>query len=166
VGPRHGRLRAHPGGVGRRSAGERPRYNTAIDFEVTYTYPEDITVVATHKGENGVRFEGDQGWIFVSRGKIEASEERLLKDPLGSEGLRLYESNDHHANFVDCVRSRKQTICPAEVGHRSVTVCHLGNISLRLGGRRLDWDPARERFTSDNEANEMLIRPYRKPWKI
>jgi hypothetical protein len=152
------------------SVGEIPAvadgYNTATNFEVTYTYPNDITLVATHKGENGVRFEGEDGWIFVSRGRIEASDERLLKDPLPSDAVRLYASNSHIGNFVECVRSRKPTICPAEVGHRSVTVCHLGNISLRLGGRKLEWDPKAERFKGDEEANRMLDRPMRKPWKI
>jgi predicted dehydrogenase len=152
------------------SAGELPAsargYNTALDFVVTYTYPEDVTLVATHKGENGVRFEGEQGWIFVSRGRIEASDERLLKDPLPSNAVRLYVSNDHIGNFVDCVRSRKAPICPADVGHRSVTVCHIGNVSLRLGGRRLEWDPKEERFVRDDEANLMLARPHRSPWKI
>ena len=141
-------------------------YNCVTDFEVTYTYPGDIKVVATHKGENGVRFEGEDGWIFVSRSKIEASDERLLKDPLSSSAVRLYESNNHHADFIDCVRKRKDPICTAEIGHRSATVCHMGNISLRLGGRRLEWDPKEEEFRNDDEANEMLGRPYRKPWKI
>ena len=95
-----------------------------------------------------------------------ASDARLLKDPLPSDAIRLYVSNDHHANFIDCVRSRKATICPAEVGHRSVSVCHIGNISLRLGGRKLAWDPATERFTGDEDANRMLDRPKRGPWKI
>lgn len=141
-------------------------YNVVTGFDVTYTYPGDITVVATHKGENGVRFEGDSGWIFVSRSKIEASDEAILKDPLSSGATRLYVSNNHAANFIDCVRNRKEAICPAEVGHRSASVCHLGNISLRLGGRRLDWDPKEEKFRNDDEANRMLGRPYRKPWKL
>jgi hypothetical protein len=141
-------------------------YNTAIDFVVTYTYPNDITLVATHEGENGVRFEGENGWIFVSRGTIEASDPKLLSDPLPSSATKLYVSNNHAGNFVECVRSRKPTICPAEVGHRSVTVCHLGNISLRLGGRRLEWDPVKEQFKGDDEANRMLNRPMRAPWKL
>jgi predicted dehydrogenase len=141
-------------------------YNTAIDFQVTYTYPNDITLVCTHQGENGVQFEGENGWIFVSRGRIGASDPRLLADPLPSDAVRLYVSNDHHGNFLDCVRSRKATICPAEVGHRSVSVCHIGNISLRLGGRKLHWDPAAERFKNDEDANRMLDRPKRAPWKL
>jgi predicted dehydrogenase len=141
-------------------------YNTALDFEVTYTYPGDIVVVAMSKDENGVRFEGDRGWIFVSRGKIEASDPAMLNDPLSAGAVRLYESNDHQQNFVDCVRSRKDPICTAEIGHRSASVCHLGSISLRLGGRSLEWDAEKEQFSSDDEANRMLSRPYRKPWKL
>jgi predicted dehydrogenase len=141
-------------------------YNTALDFEVTYSYPGDITLVCTSKGENGVRFDGDGGWIFVSREKIEASDPKLLSEPLPEGAIRLYVSNNHMGNFVDCVRSRKETICPVEVGHRSVTLCHLGNISLRLGGRQLAWDPKEERFQGDEEANRMLSRPQRKPWTI
>jgi predicted dehydrogenase len=152
------------------STGELPAaprgYNTALDFEVSYTYPGDITLVATHRGENGVRFEGESGWIFVSRGRIEASDAKLLEEPLPSEATRLYASDNHVGNFIDCVRSRKEPICTAEVGHRSVSVCHLGNISLRLGGRKLLWDPASERFKGDNEANLMLNRPMRAPWKL
>ncbi len=141
-------------------------YNTPLDFTVTYTYANDVKVVAMHEGENGVRFEGTNGWIFVSRGRIDASDEKILTDPLPAGATRLYESNDHQQNFVDCIRSRKAPICTAEIGHRSVTVCHLGNLSLRMGGRRLEWDPVKERFTNDEEANLMTSRPYRKPWKL
>jgi hypothetical protein len=133
---------------------------------VTYTYPGEVTVVATHRGENGVRFEGETGWIFVSRGRIEASDPKLLEEPLPSNATRLYASDDHYGNFLDCVRSRQDPICTAEIGHRSVTVCHLGNLSLRLGGRRLEWDPAAERFRGDAEAQAMANRPMRAPWKL
>jgi predicted dehydrogenase len=152
------------------SVGELPAmargFNCAVSFEVTYTYPQDITVVATHRGENGVRFEGEGGWIFVSRGRIEASDPRLLEEPLPSSATRLYVSENHARNFIECVRSRQDPICTAEVGHRSVSVCHLGNISLRLGGRRLEWDPAAEKFRGDAEAQAMVNRPMRAPWKL
>lgn len=136
-------------------------YNTYPAFRVTYQYPGDVTMICTNEGENGVKFEGTEGWIFVSRGRIEASNPAMLKADL-SKGTRLYASNDHGQNFLDCMRSRKPTICTAEIGHRSATVCHLANISLRLGGRPLLWDARKERFTNSEEANLLLARPNRK----
>jgi predicted dehydrogenase len=141
-------------------------YDVFQDFDVTYTYPENITVLCTNKGENGVEFHGENGWIFVSRGVIRASDQRLLDEPLSSGSTRLYMSNDHHANFVDCIRTRKQPICDAEIGHRSASVCHMGNICMRLEGRKLDWDPAKEMFTNSPLANSYLARQMRKPWRV
>jgi predicted dehydrogenase len=137
-------------------------YNTYPEFDVRYLYPNGVVLRCTNQGENGVMFEGDEGWIFVSRGRIGASDPKLLEAPLPSNAVRLEASNDHIQNFVDCVRSRKKPICHAEVGHRSVTVCHMANISLRLGGRKLAWDARREQFLNDQEANLMLNRPRRK----
>ena len=141
-------------------------YNAFVDFDVTYTYPNDITLLCTNKGENGVDFIGEGGTIFVSRGTIRASEANLLSDPLPANAVRLYQSDDHMGNFLDCVRSRKQPICDAEIGYRSVSVCHLGNICMRLGGRKLAWDPQREQFVNDREANGMLRRPMRNHWRL
>jgi len=141
-------------------------YNVAYDFKITYTYPNDVVSVCSANGENGVKFTGEKGWIFVSREKIGASDDALLKEPLPSDAVKLYASDDHMGNFLDCVRSRKPTICTAQIGHRSVTVCHLGNISLRLGGRKLEWDPAAQQFKGDAEANAMLSREMRAPWKL
>ena len=112
---------------------------------------------------NGVLFEGDDGWIFVTRGRIAASDPALLDESLPSGATRLYASDNHMGNFFECVRTRKPTICPTEVGHRSVTVCHLGHISIRLG-RKLKWDPKAEQFVGDDEANGMHAREMRKPW--
>jgi predicted dehydrogenase len=112
---------------------------------------------------HGVRFEGTDGWIFVTRGRIEASVPELLSDPLPSDAERLYVSTDHMGNFFDCVRTRKPPICDVEIGHRSVSVCHLGVIALRLG-RKLEWDPAKEEFLGDAEANAMRAAELRAPW--
>lgn len=113
--------------------------------------------------ENGVRFEGPDGWIFVSRGKIEASRPEILSDPLPADAERLYVSTNHMANFFDCVRSRQPAICEPEIGHRSVSVCHIGVLSLRLG-RKLRWNPEQESFVDDAEANSYVQREMRRPW--
>jgi hypothetical protein len=113
---------------------------------------------------HGVQFEGAEGWIYVTRGgKLEASDPALLQTPLPSDAERQYVSDDHMGNFFDCIKTRKAPICEAEIGHRSVSVCHLGVIAIRLG-RRLQWDPQAESFVDDAEANGMLAREMRKPY--
>ena len=86
-----------------------------------------------------------------------------LTTPLPASATRLYASDNHMRNFFDCLRSREQPICDVEIGHRSVSVCHLGVIALRQGGK-LQWDPAKEQFTNNDEANKWLSREMRKPW--
>lgn len=141
-------------------------YNAFQEFQVTYAYPHDVTLATSNTGENGVLFEGENGTIFVSRGTIRASDPKLLTEPLPADAIHLYVSNHHHGNFVDCVHSRKDPICDAEIGHRSASVCHIGNICLRLGGRPLKWDPERQEFRGDAEANALLSRPMRSHWRV
>lgn len=141
-------------------------YNIFPEFNVTYKYASGVTLLTTNTGENGVTFEGDGGTIFVSRGTISASDPRLLEDPLPSSATRLYVSNDHMQNFIDCIRSRQLPICNAEVGHRSVTTCHLANLCLTLGGGLLEWDPEHEHFTNSREANAMMTYNRRGQWRL
>jgi predicted dehydrogenase len=168
---------------------EPNRYNCHPTFTVTYTYATGARLVCANaqlpdavdpkesvrkekdgkerkeKHDNGVLFVGDSGkWIFVKRGFITASDPKLLSEPLPGDAKRLYHSDNHMANFLTCLRSRKETICPAEVGHRSVSVCHLGVIALR-SGKKLKWDPVKERF-DDEEADKWLRREMRDPWKL
>ena len=112
-----------------------------------------------------VCFRGSNGWIWVNRAEIEASDEAMLSTPLPAGATRLYVSNDHMGNFFDCVRSRKMPVAEVEVGHRSASLCHLGVIALRLG-RKLQWNPARETFTGDGakEGNHWLARKMRRPF--
>jgi predicted dehydrogenase len=154
-------------------------YTAFSDYEVTFTYANGVrhTVKTTHddsiyggvvneKGQrNGLKFEGTNGWIWVNREEIEASDDALLHTPLPGGAERLYVSNDHMGNFFDCVHSRKLPIADVETGHRSASVCHLGVLALRLG-RKLEWNPAREKFTGEgsHEANKMLAREMRKPF--
>lgn len=158
------------GPVAVESEGDQPSkvpnsYNCHPSFKVTYTYASGTKLICQSKGNNGVRFEGEDGkWIFVSRGGISASDKKLLEEKLPENAVRLYVSTNHMGNFLDGIRTRKPTICPAQVGHRSASVCHMGVISLRTG-KKLKWDPVKEEF-DDAEANKMLSRPMRAPWKL
>jgi myo-inositol 2-dehydrogenase / D-chiro-inositol 1-dehydrogenase len=140
-------------------------YTVHKDFDVTYTYGDGAVMVATSKGENGVHIEGEDGkWIFVSRGKLTASDDKIIKEPFGSDAKRLPVSGGHMRNFFDCVKSGKDPICNAGIGASSVIICHIGAIALRLG-KKVGWDPKAHRF-DDDAANAMLSREYRAPWKL
>ena len=140
-------------------------YSVPVDFTVTYTYASGATLVSSSKGKNGILFQGDLGWIFVDRAKIEASDPKLLEEPLPSNATRLLTSPDHIRNFVECVETRNKPVCDPHIGHRSGTVCHLGNIAIRTG-ESLKWDPSAEQFTNSDRANAMLSRPMRAPWRL
>jgi predicted dehydrogenase len=154
-------------------------YTTIADYAVRYTYANGIGLninsteddtpfgaIKNPKGQrNGIRFEGTDGWIWVNRDEITASDPQLLTAPLPENAVRLYLSNNHMGNFFDCVRSRKAPICDVETGHRSATMCHLAAISLRTG-KSLKWDPDREEFTGWHAklANSYVSREMRKPY--
>ena len=142
-------------------------YNCHPHFAVTYRYANGAHLITTSDGENGNRFIGDEGWIFVNRERIEASDPKLLDEPLPKDAVRLYVSNDHMGNFMDGIRTRKRPICDVEVGYRSVTVCHMGAIALRLG-IPLDWDPKAECFVGParRKGNAMVSREMRSPWRL
>jgi predicted dehydrogenase len=154
-------------------------YTTPAEYEVKFTYPSGVILnvrttaddspfggVINPQGQrNGIRFVGSDGWIWVNRDKIEATERQLLSAPLPEGSEHLYFSNDHKGNFFECIRTRKDPICDVEIGHRSASVCHLGSISLRTG-KALVWDAEKEIFTGENaaEANRYLVREMRKPY--
>jgi predicted dehydrogenase len=152
-------------------------YTAASEYEVTYTYANGIihtckstTASEWHGGvkdpngqQHGIKFHGSDGWIWVTRGTINAHDRQILKDKLPEDAKRVYRSENHMGNFIDCVKSRKTPICPAEIGHRSASLCHLGVIAIRLG-RKLNWDPIKEQFVGDDKANQWVTRPMRKPY--
>jgi hypothetical protein len=113
----------------------------------------------------GVRFTGTNGFVEVSREHLIASPESLLRQIIRPEEIHLYESINHQDNFLDCVKSRHRPASDAEVGCRSITVCHLGNIAYCLG-RPLKWDPKKERFIGDDLADKMTGRAMRWPWRL
>jgi predicted dehydrogenase len=130
-----------------------------------YVYPNGVVMIHNQfEGESAdCLFEGTKGKIYVSRGSLKTEPGDILNQPLEASGFRAYPSSNHHQNWLDCLRSRKPTICPAEVGHRSATICHLSNIGYWLK-RPLRWDPTKEQFKGDAEANALLSREPRAPW--
>jgi predicted dehydrogenase len=118
-----------------------------------------------HGGRSGCTFEGEKGTIYVDRDKLESTPESILAEPLTDADQRVYLSNDHAKNWLDCIASRKDPICTAEIGARSAAICHLANIGYRLR-RPLKWDPAKEEFPDDSEANKLLDYEMREPWML
>jgi predicted dehydrogenase len=154
-------------------------YTTPSEFEATLTWANGVkqTVKTTlddspfgqilkESGQrNGIKFVGTDGWIWVNRDEITASDKQLLVTPLPDNALKLEVSNDHMRNFIDCMGSRKDPISNVEGGHRSASIGHLIIIALRTG-RKLEWDPVKEIFTGDGaaEANPHIAREQRKPY--
>ena len=133
-------------------------FDTVLDYELTFTYADGRQILMTDTGKNrhGVKFMHENGrdWVFC-RTEIDASNRNLLRVKMKAGDTRLYVSKIHELNFIECIHSRKPTITPADVAHRSTSVCHLGAICLDLG-RPLQWDPASERFVNDEAANKRL----------
>jgi len=143
-------------------------YNVPYEYKFTCTYTNGLTMdVANNKQlAQGAKWYGESGkWIYVKRGKLEANPPSVLKEVIGPDEIDLYRSRDHKQNFLDCIKSRKETIAPAEVGHRSISVALLGEIAM-LTERKLRWDPEKEVFLNDDGANRMLSRPMRSPWHL
>jgi len=134
------------------------------DYKVlTYRYANGV--IMTNDKANVILFTGTKGKVEVGRGHLRTWPDSLKDVEIGTNEIRLYESNDHKGNFLECVRTRKRTICDVEIGCRSAIVCHLGNIAYWLG-RPLKWNPVKERFVTDEQANRMLWRPMRSPWRL
>jgi predicted dehydrogenase len=172
---------------------EPNEYNCHHEFQVQYTYANGAKVIAMSGGgsepgkmvskdgnppkdrtgkeklidgnENGVLIVGDTGKIFVGRGMIVASDSKILSEPLKDDPMLYdYRPVSHMNNFFDCLKSRKQPICRADVGASSVIICHIGVIALQLG-KALKWDAKAHKF-DDADANAKLGRKMRAPWKL
>jgi hypothetical protein len=140
-------------------------WNTATNYRFECTYPNGAKMIVSNRFPNGVKFIGTEGWVFVNRGHINAQPVSLLSTVIQPDEIHLYESRDHKGNFLDCILTRTETVAPVENAHRSVSVAHLGNIAMRLQ-RKVRWDPAAERFINDPEADRMLSRTMRAPWRL
>lgn len=140
-------------------------WNTATEYYFEAAYESGVTMIVSSSERMGVRFEGDDGWIWVTRGDYEVSDPAIWQTVLSDRDIRLYKSDNHRADFIDSVLAGTEPVAPIEEAHRSITIAHLGNIAMRLG-RDLRWDPEREVVLDDPEASEMLDRPMRGPWSI
>ncbi len=156
-------------------------YDVPLTYSVRYRFANGVEMTVSDSGRNGIMFTGSEGRIFVNRENLSGKPVEDLKDrPLPREAFALYDFDNrsrperagkidaivnHMGNFFDCVAARRQPIADVESGHRSVSVCHLGNISCSLG-RKLAWDPVVERFVADAEADGMLSRPQRAGFEV
>ncbi len=139
-------------------------YNTPHQYEIECEYAGGTTTSIGTGNRQGVKFLGDDGWVFVTRGKLEASDPNWLENGFDPGDQKVYLSNDHMRNFLDCVRTRQACIAPAETAHRSITPGHLGYVSQTVG-QPLTWDPVREVIVGNDPANELLLQNrYRTPW--
>ncbi len=141
-------------------------WNTATEYYFEAIYANGVKLIISDKEPSGVTWEGSEGKVWANRGVHKTTPESLMTTKIGEKEIHLYKSDNHYRNFIDCVLSRKATAAPVEVAHRSITICHLGNIAMRLGRKTLRWDPAKEQILGDDEAAKMLSRPYREPWKL
>jgi predicted dehydrogenase len=142
-------------------------YNTVKDYDITYRYANGV-VMTCKPGNPSIKFIGTEGWLgnVGWRGPVQASSDKILNSKIGPEELHLYTNPaGEHDDFLKCVRSREDPYFPVEIGHRVSTVCHLANIAIKLG-RKLRWDPVKEEFVNDPDANALRSRPMRKPWTL
>lgn len=151
-------------------SGEFPEegvYDVAMTYKFHCKYANgiELTVANNRQIPQGATWYGDKGKIYVKRGKLEADPKEVLDETIGPDEIHLYESRNHIGNFLECVRSREETVAPIEIGHRSISVGLLGEIAM-LTGQKLKWDPENERFENSDEANRMLRRPMRAPWHL
>jgi predicted dehydrogenase len=157
-------------------------WNVHGDFKTEALYADGVRMIVSGAFPNGIKFIGTEGWVFVSRGNatvtasdpvaklkdpeaLAASDPKIITSVIGPDDIHLPVSADHHGNWLECVKSRQQPIAPVEVAHRACSACLLHHIAMKTK-RRLSWDPVRERFKNDDEANAMLSRPQRPPYLI
>jgi len=132
---------------------------------IFYRYANRVTVKLDSGNPGGGIFIGDKGKIEISRGTVTSNPPEVVDAPIRDDEIHLYESTNHIGNWLECIKSREKPIADVEIGHRSTTVCHLGNIA-RWVGRKLQWDPVKEVFPGDEEANAYLDRPRRKGYQL
>lgn len=150
--------------------GPNQLYNVPTEFDFNCKYKNGVTIRVANASRlekgMGVTWYGENGWIHVDRGDIiTASKPELISEEPGANKKALYKSNDHIGNFLECIRSRKETITPVEIAHRSISVGLLGEIAMTTQ-QTINWNPETEQIINNGEASKMLMRSFRSPWKI
>ncbi|MGZ8559833.1 MAG: Gfo/Idh/MocA family protein, partial [Chitinophagaceae bacterium] len=154
-------------------------WNVHGNYDAKLKYANGVEMLLSSKNPNGIKFEGSNGWIFVSRGDVSvtatdpgaggnnkalsAGDPKILSSVIGSNEIHLYESAEQHGNWLDCIKNNKPSISPAEVAHRSCSACLVAHAAMKIPGK-LYWDPAKEIFKDNVEANKLLSRPQRYPY--
>ena len=155
-------------------------WNVHGDFMVKHEYDNGISVLTSGGYPNGIKYEGSEGWIFVSRGAyvasssdpiakeeskkaLDASDPKILESKIGPNETHLYKIDDQHGNWLDCIQSRKDPISPVDMGHMACVVCLISHIAMKIP-RKLHWNSKAERFINDDQANALLTRSQRKPY--
>jgi predicted dehydrogenase len=141
-------------------------YDNPLEYEAQCKYADGLEIILKSNPYLGTKWYGENNkWIYVDRGRTDASDKNILKEKIGPNETRLYYSNNHWDNFIECVKTRKETITPCETAHRSASVGHLAMASL-LTGKKIKWDPKTERILENSEAEAFLSRSYRSPWSL
>jgi predicted dehydrogenase len=142
-------------------------YNTPIEYDFMCKYANGIEMRVANSSRlphgGGTTWYGEKGWISVDRGRIEASDPKILNEVIGENEIHLYKSEDHVGNFLECIQSRGETIAPADIAHRSISVGLLGEIAMTTGSK-IQWDPVKEEISGNSVASRLLTRAYRQPW--
>jgi predicted dehydrogenase len=155
-------------------------WNVHGDFFVKHQYENGMTVYTSGGYPNGIKYIGDDGWIFVSRGDyqasasdpvdkeksskaLNASDPKILESQIGENEIHLYKIDDQHGNWLECIKTRKAPISPIEKGHKACVICLISDIAMQYP-RKFEWNPDKEMFIDDDEANALLHRDQRKPY--
>ena len=142
-------------------------HGNEFNSQVSFRYADGVVVKLQTDSRvlGGGHFIGEKGELVMTRGKFNTIPISISQEPLTDSDLRLYQSDNHLQNFIDCMKSRERCAADVEIGHRTATICHLSGIARRLG-RPLRWDPEKEVFPGDDEANTYLDRPKRAPYQL
>ncbi len=143
-------------------------YNAPVEYDFLCKYANGVKMRVANASRlpmgMGATWYGEKGWIHVDRGNVlTASDPKILEEVIGDNEIHLYKSDDHIGNFLECIKSRGETVAPIEIAHRSIAVGLLGEIAM-TSGQKIQWDPIAEEIIGNPFASRLLIRPYRQPW--